>query len=159
MQMEENTPTPQETSENQRKVEEIPEVHAQTAVSRVTKAKNPQKVAAGKKGAAIRKQKQEAMRSQLQEAKNQLYRSYHTKEENDYTEEKAAEPACHTATNNIWMYAFLTLVLLGGGVAYLQIQTNNKAANSNITSTVKEPTHAQGQKEPILKKQDPFIMQ
>ena len=157
MQMEENAPTTQETSENERKGEEIPEVHAQT-VSRVTKSKNPQKVAAGKKGAAIRKQKQEAALSQLREAKNQLKnQSYHTKEENTYTEEKAAKPACHSATSGIWYALITALVLIGGGVAYLQLQTNNKKNNNKITSTVKEPT--QVMKEPLLNKQDPFIMQ
>ena len=48
------------------------ETPAQTPVERVTKIKNPRKVAAGQKGAAAKKAKEEALLEQLRKAKDKI---------------------------------------------------------------------------------------
>ena len=58
------------TAETTSQIEAAPPI--ETPVERVTNNKNPKKVAAGKKGAAAKKAKEEALREQLRKSKEKI---------------------------------------------------------------------------------------
>ena len=147
--MEETSMPPQETAPQ--------ETAPQETDPRVT-IKNPKKVAAGQKGAAVRKaKKQEALLEQLKKTKEGL-RPSQTAQPAE-TAETVPRTAAETATSNVqslWIvYAVLAAVAVGG-VLYAQ---KSAPPSANRGAQAKAAPEA-GKKEVLLdERPDPFHMQ
>ena len=123
--------------------------------------KNPKKVAAGQKGAAVRKaKKQEALLEQLKNAKEGL-RPSQTAQPAE-TAETVPRTAAETATSNVqslWIaYAVLAAVAVGG-VLYAQ-KSAPPSANRGAQAKAAPVGIEAGKKEVLLdERPDPFHMQ
>ena len=136
------------------------ESHLQPNLNRVTKEKDPKKVAAGKKGAEARKKKQEVLLSQLREAKVKIHVDERNEPEhhdhsdaiisNSHDTVPENQPKTNSKLEDPVLWGIAGAALLGGFVWYSKLTTT-----SNQTPAVTVP---KDQTLILNKKADPFIM-